>query len=170
MKLGIILTGGGSQLIPNLLTNGGASSYFSFAEVPYSKESVVKHLGEEPPKYANINVARQYAFNAASKLLKLHGPGEEYIGIGCSAKLMTDNEREGRENVGYFVVETIRPKTFGRKIEVGIEFNKNTSVIHRYEQEQVLAQVMEAFIWKNFDLVKRYFIDRWIKFNHLRWN
>jgi hypothetical protein len=146
MKLGMILTGGGSDVIPSLLRSGGASSYFSFAEVPYSKESIAEILSYYPNKYACLNTASALANVAEEKLRYCHYD-EDYVAVGSTAKLFVKDQRSDRENVAWVVV-----KTNHRTIELGIQF----LVKYREEQEKILASTIKAVVTKEFNHIIKY--------------
>lgn len=101
----IILTGGGSAAISNILSRGGASEYFIGAELPYNQKMFEGIVGEVwDTKLVSERSAHQLAAVAYQK-------AKEYctspIGIGVSASLCkASNERDGRINEAYIAVIT----------------------------------------------------------------
>ena len=57
----VIVSGGGTQVIPQLLAQGGASDVMLEALVPYAKSAVKEFLGSEPLAFCSDHTARQLA-------------------------------------------------------------------------------------------------------------
>jgi len=99
------ITGGGTRAISMLLENGGASEVFVGAEVPYSYS-----IGDKPAHFVTQEYAMRLAKHShcvghsefgrynCSDLCKSHNSGPIYLGLGCSASLKKEVEREDREN------------------------------------------------------------------------
>ena len=54
----LIVSGGGSEVISQLLTQGGASKIILEALVPYARTAMTELLGSEPRNYCTDQVAR----------------------------------------------------------------------------------------------------------------
>jgi nicotinic acid mononucleotide adenylyltransferase/nicotinamide mononucleotide (NMN) deamidase PncC len=93
----IIITGGGTGAISELLKYGGGSKTLIEALVPYSMESWNYLLGKKPDSYCSEHAARQLASVAYHRALKV-SPGQKRFGLGIAAALAKDNEREGRKH------------------------------------------------------------------------
>ena len=57
----LVASGGGTQVIPQLLAQGGASDVMLEALVPYAKSAVTEFLGGDPAAYCSDQTARQLA-------------------------------------------------------------------------------------------------------------
>lgn len=130
------ITGGGTGAINTLLENGGASSVFLGAEVPYGYWLTPDYAGE-PKKY----VALQYAYYLAEySLTKSVGIIKDFkrrqpkylIGLGCTAALYKEGQREGRENAARICV-----LTYGKQHDTMVDLSP---VWPRKAQEIKLAE------------------------------
>lgn len=112
----LTVTGGGSQIIGDLLSQGGASSWFLEANVPYATKALVEFLdGYEPEKYASDKTARLMAIQSYKRAIELGATPEQAVGVSCTASLkrITD-EREGRVHRAYIGIQTKdRTQCFG---------------------------------------------------------
>ena len=105
-KVVLTITGGGTGAIGNILSKGGASSWFVEGNVPYSKESLVKFLGAEPEKFVSKEAANQMALRSYLRAIELGFSKEEAIGIGSTAVLgKVVDERVGRQHSCYLSVQ-----------------------------------------------------------------
>ncbi|HAU48659.1 MAG TPA: hypothetical protein DCW57_06260, partial [Planctomycetaceae bacterium] len=57
----LVASGGGTQVIPQLLSQGGASNVMLEVLVPYAKSAVADVLGSHPEAYCSDRTARQLA-------------------------------------------------------------------------------------------------------------
>lgn len=134
-KLVLYITGGGSRAISLLLENGGASKYLLEAYVPYSNEALERLIGPTS-KSVSASTAELMAFAAyrKAKLASREEKNSVPVGIGCTASLSKDNQREGRFNGAY--VYLVKP--LGVQ-EWKVEFHSDAP---RIEQENELAQII----------------------------
>jgi hypothetical protein len=84
------ITGGGSQAISEILAAGSASDVVLDAQIPYSKESLDKYLGQSPDKYCSPETACMMAAKAWFNGLKLGADSSRLIGVGVTASLIKD--------------------------------------------------------------------------------
>jgi nicotinic acid mononucleotide adenylyltransferase/nicotinamide mononucleotide (NMN) deamidase PncC len=106
-KLGLIVTGGGSRIISNILCKGGASKFFQFAEVPYAREFVDASIGQSPSsKYCSVETARELAQAAYLKMTKCAELDGLVMGVGITATLGYEGQREGRVNEVHIAIYT----------------------------------------------------------------
>jgi nicotinic acid mononucleotide adenylyltransferase len=99
-KVVAAITGGGAKWVGDTLARGGLSPYFLEATVPYSMESLDSYLGRRPDKYCSADTACQMAMRAFERARQL-APNESVdnlIGLGVTASLYKDKQREGRVN------------------------------------------------------------------------
>lgn len=85
-------TGGGSKFLSDLMVEG-CSSYFCGASVEYDSNLFVQKFGEVD-KFVSKETAKLMAQEAFDKIQNKTRP----IGIGITAKMAYDGQREGRVN------------------------------------------------------------------------
>ena len=89
----LYVTGGGTELLSELLTTPGASRTVLEAFVPYTPESLAERIGGTPDQACSASTARALAM-AAFQRARLLG-GVSAFGLGCTASLATDREKKG---------------------------------------------------------------------------
>ena len=102
------ITGGGAEVIGELLRHGNGSATLLEAVVPYDQNSFHSYIKGVPDKYCSPEAARDLAM-AAFKRAMLLAPDQkidELIGLGASCSLVKEGEREGREHKVYISVQT----------------------------------------------------------------
>lgn len=101
----IILTGGGTGVLPTLMKSGGASATLSSVLIPYSQEASWELLGCKPKKLVSEEVTRSLALIAYKKAV---AEGSDVpFGVACSAVLQrVTGERAGRDHVIYVALQT----------------------------------------------------------------
>ena len=105
-KAVLAVTGGGSEVIGELLRHGSGSNTILDAQVPYNQAAFDDFVKGKPDKYCSPGAARDLAMAAYNRAVKLAGNNENIIGIGCTCSLMKDGERAGREHHAYIAVQT----------------------------------------------------------------
>ena len=106
-KAVLIITGGGTEVLPMLLKRGGGSATLLSACVPYANAETAALLGGEPEKYVSEQTTRQLAMAAYQKALALRTDDEPVIGVACSSALQkTPEEREGRIHHIHIALQT----------------------------------------------------------------
>lgn len=136
-KAVIALTGGGAEVIGELLRYGQGSNTVLEAIVPYDQKSFDNFVKGTPDKYCSPGAARDLAMAAYQKAIKYSGVenAKNLIGIGASCSLAKDNEREGREHHAYIAVQTW-DETKSYEIDfTGYGYN-------RVEEESLVAKVI----------------------------
>ena len=101
----LTITGGGTGIIPRLLEQGGASSYFVGADIPYSNDLTQQAwsslFGNFPVKACSKEMAQFLAFLGENKM-KMPGYQQNLLSIGVTASLMkAEGERPDRLNEAY---------------------------------------------------------------------
>jgi nicotinamide mononucleotide (NMN) deamidase PncC len=161
LKIYLVVTGGGSGVIPRILTEGGASSFLVGAEVPYSGKAVFDFLGvSKIDKYCSEDVARQLAVKASDKCRRLadwpkaklgqnsmyeYAKDEDCWGVSCSAALAKEGERKDRLNVAYIAAHGYRG-TFSDTVKFSHDWDFREWKIVREEQENELASYIIMFL------------------------
>jgi nicotinic acid mononucleotide adenylyltransferase/nicotinamide mononucleotide (NMN) deamidase PncC len=134
-KAFVAITGGGSSFIGDFLSFGGGSKTLIEAIVPYSTESLSKFLNFTPDKFCTPDVARKMATQAFFKAKD--SVGEDFaIGIGCTASLTYEGEREGRVHK-FFVALQTSEKTLTVEVETNTEFYPT-----RLAQENLVSSII----------------------------
>ncbi len=107
----LVVTGGGTQAIADLLTVPGASRTVLEALVPYSDKSVAEFLGASPIQAVSLETAAALAQQAYQRACSLRESGEiPVVGLSCTATLVTDRPKKGdhRAHVGLSTSEHTR--------------------------------------------------------------
>ncbi|MBM4258884.1 MAG: hypothetical protein FJ147_23645 [Deltaproteobacteria bacterium] len=107
----LVVTGGGSQAIADLLAVPGASRTVLEALVPYSDKSMSEFLGASPSQSVSRETAAALAQRAYQRACSL-GESETVpvVGLSCTATLVTDRPKKGehRAHVGLCTNEGTR--------------------------------------------------------------
>lgn len=102
----LAITGGGSGVIPRLLTRPGASRTVLEAQVPYSRLALTELLGAEPASRCSAETSRELAQAVYRRALRLREtPNIPVLGLGATAALVTDRERKGSHRVHVAVID-----------------------------------------------------------------
>jgi nicotinic acid mononucleotide adenylyltransferase len=112
-QLVMAITGGGTEVIGELLRYGGGSKTLSEAVVPYSQPSFDSFVKGKPDKYCSITAARDLAMASFQRAIFLNpnSPLDKLIGLGATSSLTKESERAGREHKIHIAVQTA-DKTF----------------------------------------------------------
>ncbi len=91
------ITGGGSQLISELLTTPGASRTVLEVSVPYASTALHELLGGKPDQASSDATARALAMAAFQRAQSLSMGGTvQNFGFACTASLATDRVKRGQ--------------------------------------------------------------------------
>ena len=113
------ITGGGSELIAELLTTPGASRSVLEVTVPYAHTSLNSMLGKAPDQACSEPTARAMAmaaFERARELATDDQNAARLFGLGCTASLATDREKRGRHRA-HIALQT-ESATYSRSLEL----------------------------------------------------
>lgn len=147
------ITGGGTAAISNILSRGGASSWFLESLIPYSKESLVSFLGKEPDKFVSQETANQMALKSYMRALELNAAPYDAAGLGVTAVLgRIENERVGRKHEAYVAVQF-----YGHLFGYHIVIPEHTNIA-REAQEHWIATEVEKIILED-DIKKTPYIE-----------
>jgi hypothetical protein len=94
----VAVTGGGTQAIAHMLDVPGGSRTILEAVVPYHEQAVVEFLGRRPDSFCSAETALAMAVRAHDKARWLT-PGEDVLGLGCTASLVTDRPKRGEHRL-----------------------------------------------------------------------
>ncbi len=103
------ITGGGAKWVGDYLAVGGRSSHFLEAIVPYAGESLDQFLGRRPDKYCSAETASAMAMRCFERAgqLKPDSDAKDRLGVGVTASLYKEGQREGRVNQIFIAAQTI---------------------------------------------------------------
>ena len=98
----LVVTGGGTQAIADLLAVPGASRTVLEAVVPYSEAALTEFLGAGPSQAVSVETAAALARAAYKRALALHAAQDPLVGVSCTATLATDRPKKGahRAHIG----------------------------------------------------------------------
>lgn len=142
----LAITGGGSEVVGELLRHGNGSATVLDAVIPYSTNAMDRFLGMKPDKYCSEKTARAMAMVAYQRALELSKDSNglvdpNVIGIGATCKLKTTNERKGRKHEIHVAIQTFR-KTGVNTLEITVDRT-------RQEEEKIAASLI-------FNVLARY--------------
>ena len=146
----LAIAGGGSGVIPRLLTSPGASRTVLDAQVPYGRRALTELLGEAPASRCSAETSRKLAQAVYRRALRLretsHTP---VVGLGATAALVTDRERQGSHRVHVAVVDGFQ------SWEASAHLRKDART--RAEEEAIAEQVIlrtlaEAMVGGGIDI------------------
>jgi hypothetical protein len=148
-KIVLAITGGGAEVIGELLRHGSGSATVLDAVVPYGMEAMDRFLGRKPEKYCSEKTARLMAMVAYQRALELSKGSDgsegsadpDVIGIGATCKLKAANEREGRKHEVHVAIQAYR--------ETGVRTLELTADRTREEEEKIAATLI-------FNVLARY--------------
>ncbi len=127
----VVVSGGGTQVIPQLLAEGGASNVMLEALVPYAKSAVAEFLGGYPDAYCSDRTTRQLAVAGWQRSVKLSSQGRNNVGIAATASLRSGKPKMGQHRVH---VATHRVQ---ETVTATLQLTKNAR--SRLEEERVAA-------------------------------
>ncbi len=93
-KIVLAIAGGGTIAVGELLKHGGGSNTLLDSVIPYSQLAFDKFLNGKPDKYVSEDAACSLAVSAYHRAKELGGT----VGIGVTASLAKENEREDRKH------------------------------------------------------------------------
>ncbi len=131
--LGVVCTGGGSQLIAWLHNHPGASRSMIEATIPYHPKALARYLGAPGPHRVRASTAVEMACIAFRRLRDLLGDGVPTVGFGCTAALTTRRRRRGADRVA------LATRTAHDAAVFEVAFDKD--VWEREQQEDLLSEV-----------------------------
>jgi nicotinamide mononucleotide (NMN) deamidase PncC len=95
----LVVTGGGSRAIADLLEVPGASRTLWEAVVPYNTSVIEAWLGSRPEEFCSSPTARALAMVAFFRARKFEPSKPLVAGVSCTAALATDRPRQGAHRV-----------------------------------------------------------------------
>ncbi len=140
LQLVLAITGGGSRAISELLERPGGSKILLAALVPYSAIALEHFLGTMPEQFCSARTARLMAMTAYQRMRQLQTdpkrPGE-FVGLGCSASLVSDRPKRGDHRVH------VAFQTLDTTVEHSLSLAKDTRS-RRDEESLATAMILNA--------------------------
>ena len=98
----LVVTGGGTQAVADLLAIPGASRTVLEVVVPYSEAALTEFLGASPYQAVSVETAAALAREAYKRAVVLHAAEDPLVGVACTAALATDRLKKGahRAHIG----------------------------------------------------------------------
>ena len=100
------VTGGGSLLLSDLLTEPGASATLLAASVPYATTALTQLIGKNPHRSSSAGTARALAMAAWQQARALAPAQGQLFGFGCTAALATNRPKRGAHRA-HLAVQTL---------------------------------------------------------------
>lgn len=98
-RLVMVATGGGSEAIPLLLTEPGASDVVLEAIVPYARAAIDDLLGGPQESYCSDRTARRLAVAAWQRGVDLENAVDESVGLAVTASLRSRQVKRGPHRI-----------------------------------------------------------------------
>ena len=139
-KAALAITGGGTEVIGELLRYGDGSNTLLEAIVPYANYSLDIFLGDVPKKYCSAETARKMAsicYYRAMTLAMRRVGDYPAVGVGVTCSLTkAGTERAERQHFAYISTQT---KTGIRSYDVELKLHRT-----REEEERLVADLIEV--------------------------
>jgi hypothetical protein len=105
----LVVSGGGSQALADLLAIPGASKTLLEGLVPYSEKAVATFLGFKPEPFVSEETAVALAEKAYARALALRESSKTpVLGAACTATLVTDRPKKGEHRAYIAVYNGVR--------------------------------------------------------------
>ena len=92
----LVVTGGGTQAVADLLAVPGASQTILEVLVPYSAASLKEFLRAVPQQAVSVETAAALAKTAYQRAASLCAGDDTLVGVSCTAALVTDRPKKRR--------------------------------------------------------------------------
>lgn len=143
VKCVVVVTGGGSSAISDLLTVPGGSRTILEAIVPYTSAALTEWLGRTPEQFCSAETARAMATIACERAQRLSATDESnsrgedglrFLGVGCTSSLVSDRPKKGPHRI-HVAVET-------DEATHGVELVLEKGARDRSGEEQLAGQLL----------------------------
>lgn len=157
-KLFLAITGGGTRAISKLTENGGASSVFLGAVIPYTQRDLIEICGSRGTKAVSQDCANAFSlagWKAASADEIREGTA---ITVACTASLCKNvKERAGRVHQAYISVAEYNEKKSRVVARFNFIFSKERT---RFEEEDLLADLLLCIAEKYMNGTKKLNLEK----------
>ena len=131
----LVVTGGGTQALADLLAVPGASRTVLEALIPYSAKSLAEFLGTSPSQAVSTATAKELAQAAYQRALQLRENNTiPVVGVACTAALVTDRPKKGEHRAYIGLTHHSATQVVSLTLEKGAR--------DRTAEERVVSNVM----------------------------
>ena len=130
----LVMTGGGSRAIADLLEVPGGSRVLIEAVVPYAEPAMIAWLGSRPDQFCAEATARAMAVVAFGRARQYGAADDRAAGVACTAGLAADRPKRGPHRAH------VALQTASRTISWSVELTKGART--RAEEESVVASLI----------------------------
>ena len=131
----LVVTGGGTQALADVLAIPGASRTVLEALVPYNADSLTEFLGILPNQVVSIETAAALARAAYQRASTLHHEQEiPIVGVSCTAALVTDRPKKGEHRAHLGVSSSDQTRVYSLTLTKGAR--------DRREEERVVSDLV----------------------------
>jgi nicotinamide mononucleotide (NMN) deamidase PncC len=137
-RFALVVTGGGSSAIAELLRVPGGSRTLIEAVVPYDQRALSEYLGFEPQHACSVETAVAMARRARDRAVRLTCDGSSVFGVGTTASLVSDRPKKGEHRCHIAVATDNRTSL----VTIVLERGKRD----RRQEEEIVGLAMIACI------------------------
>jgi tetratricopeptide (TPR) repeat protein len=130
----LVVSGGGSRALAELLEVPGASRTLLEAVVPYCEEALIAWLGGRPEAFCSAGAARAMAMIAFRRASDYEGGRRRAAGVACTASLATDRPKRGAHRVHLALQTARRTATWSLQLKKGRR--------SRADEEQLVGRLL----------------------------
>lgn len=138
-RAALVVSGGGSGAVHELLSHPGASRFVLETQIPYSPAAMFDYLGEKLDGFCSERAAQVMAERAYERALIFTLTDDArlpILGIACTAALRTTRDRKGADRAFFCI------KARKREVVRSLEVEPGT----RAEQEEIVSTALLNFI------------------------
>ncbi len=137
----LAITGGGTEVIGELLRHGGASKNILEATVPYDTTAGIKYVGMAPDKFCSRDYALNLAVEAHRRAKMYSVTKRPAMGVGATAKLVANGEREGRKHEVWIAIQLDEETRI-----LNFEFSRCRCRTREEEERIAALMILEAIL------------------------
>ncbi len=115
----LVVTGGGTQAVADLLAVPGASRTVLEVVVPYSEAALAAFLGARPRQATSVETAAALARAAYKRAVALHAAEDPLLGVACTAALATDRLKKGAHRAHIGISTTAETRVYSYTLTKG---------------------------------------------------
>jgi len=130
----LVVSGGGSRAISQLLEVPGASRTLLEAVVPYCEEALIAWLGGRPEAFCSARTARAMAIAAFRRAWEYEEGGSSAAGVACTASLASDRPKRGPHRAHLALQTASRTAAWS----LGLQKDRRS----RTEEEQLVCRLL----------------------------
>ena len=141
LRLVLAVTGGGSLVVSDLLTESGASQTVLEAVAPYGERALVEFLSHRPEQFCSEKTARRMAMAAFVRALRNaenDAAKADLIGAGCTCSLASNRPKRGEHRVHWAV------QSVSQTLAASVVLTKDAR--SRLEEERLVADLLLSTI------------------------